>query len=390
MRSPYLCIRKSPASGSAPDTGSALPSEHSKHDHTMKTTLAFTVFIAGITLFSACKKEKPQGPATGTVVRITVHNERGEALGGVPVRVYDEKGYEKFKNDHTVQPLDRIITAENGEALYRMTATDPTNRTRFLSFVVLEMQDKENYRMWAVSRTIGREKETRIEIVIDAESSATDPQRVSADSTEPLPHIDLYDENNGRTLFGNALYLDAGQHFVGANRYSIVDAGTMDGPEALGALHFEGLATRISALPRHGYFICKDISMQKFPSGQWALSIAAEYVRAYISGQLHNGRVPVGVRMHYSLHRPEGHHLPEWGTLHEVSQSEGATLTLELADRNAAYEFAARKRGSLEFREAPGRVTIRVTDPKIARGKIYDFYIRAGAYYTEASIEITD
>lgn len=345
----------------------------------MKTTLAFTAFIAGITLFTACKKEKPQLPAQGaqTVVRITVHDEHGEALGGVPVRIFDEEGYARFKNDHTTQPLDRAVTGENGEVLYQVATGGSKERTRFLSFVILEMQDQENYRVWAVSRTIGREKEVRVEFVIE-------------DDRTELPHLDLFDENNGHTLFGNALYVDAEQHFVGDNRYTIVDLGSMSGLETPGELRLDGFAGRVAARPRHGYFICKDISMQRFPSEKWALSIASEYIRAYVPNRLYNDRGPVGVRLHYTLHRPEGHNLPEWGHVFGVSQAEGAAVTLDLPGDGADWELVARREQTLAFDQQAGHVTVRVTDPQIAWGKNYPFYIRSGVYYTEVSIEITD
>lgn len=341
-----------------------------------------------VLLFTGCKKGSVEGPSSGkdAIARIWVHNDNGTPIGGVSVLVFDEKGYEQFEKDRDTPPIDRTMTRSDGRVEYRIPyATWLKQGNRFITFVIFERLDRDNYRIWAIGRTINPGRREQIEFTIETVVSPD----ASGEAAQGTP-FDLYDENHGRTLFGGALYLDAEHNLVGANRYSIVDAGQATGTDVLGTLQLNGLTDRIAAEPRHGYFICKDISLMEFPSGKWALSIAAEYIRAFIPERLYKDQNPVGIRMYYTLHKPEGHGLPQWQEKYRVMLAGERSLIIDLREMQGPHEFAARKSETLDFHEESGQVTVRVTDPNATRGNSYPFYIRSGAYYTEVSIEMTD
>ena len=220
---------------------------------TVSTITTLILVLAGIALLATgCKKEGEHHPARGkdAVVRIRVQDEKGNSLGGIPILIYDETGYEKFEKNRNTPPTDRTVTQADGEIVYRLPYDKWLKKgNRFLSFVIYERLDDDNYRIWAASRTIVAGKEERIDFELEM------TRREKPLMGTPL---DLYDENNGRTLFAQALYLDAEHRFAGANRYSMVDVGPVSGVEELGELRLDGFTDRTDAQLRHGYFICKD------------------------------------------------------------------------------------------------------------------------------------
>lgn len=350
----------------------------------MKANLISTaLFTCTAVLLAGCKKagEAP-GPRRDAIVRLSVLDEHGHALGGVSILIFDEKGYEQFEKDRNTQPADRTITRPDGRADYRFPyATWLKNGNRFVTFVIYEKLDENSYRIWSSGRTIAPAKEERIEFTIENQGIPDVPQGTQ---------LDMYDENNGRTLFGGAVYLDAEHHFVGANRYSLIDMGDIKGMVESGELRLDNFTNRVAARADHGYFVCKDISLQEFPSGKWGMSIAAEYAKVYVAEPLYHDDKSVGVRLRYTIHKPDRHGLPEWGHIYEASLADGAAVTIQLPEDPASYEFAALKDQSLEFRKESGQVTVRITDEHAEWGNIYPFLIRSGAYYTEVSIETTD
>lgn len=233
---------------------------------TVSTITTLILVLAGIALLATgCKKEGEHHPARGkdAVVRIRVQDEKGNSLGGIPILIYDETGYEKFEKNRNTPPTDRTVTQADGEIVYRLPYDKWLKKgNRFLSFVIYERLDDDNYRIWAASRTIVAGKEERIDFELEM------TRREKPLLGTPL---DLYDENNGRTLFAQALYLDAEHRFAGANRYSMVDVGPVSGVEELGELRLDGFTDRTDAQLRHGYFICKDVRSRSFPRGNGAL-----------------------------------------------------------------------------------------------------------------------
>ena len=67
----------------------------------------------------------------------------------------DEKGYEKFQKDRTAPPIAFTLTLPDGKVNYRLPFTEWfASGQRFITFVVREEDDADNYRIWAISRTV--------------------------------------------------------------------------------------------------------------------------------------------------------------------------------------------------------------------------------------------
>lgn len=109
----------------------------------MKLPKPILAAVAGLLVFAACTK-KDYEP-----------DEKGNPLGGVPVLIYDEKGYEKFQKDRTAPPIAFTLTLPDGKVNYRLPFTEWfASGQRFITFVVREEDDADNYRIWAISRTV--------------------------------------------------------------------------------------------------------------------------------------------------------------------------------------------------------------------------------------------
>lgn len=200
--------------------------------------------------------------------------------------------------------------------------------------------------------------------------------------------LDLYDELNGQTLFGGAVYLNAAHELVGGNRYSFIASGPVTGPEAMGLPAIDRIASRTAVEPGHGYFICKDISLAQFPSGSWALASSAEYVKAYVPEWIHRDGAVVGARLQFTTHRVEADDLPQWNRTYDVALAGERSVTVPLKG-SGDHEFMALRGDRLQFVSGADEVTVRILDPAAAAGKQYAACIRAGSVYTEIRLRLT-
>lgn len=338
--------------------------------------------LAGSTLLAACDKKGHEPDDKDAVAYITVVDEKGEPQGGMPVLVYDEKGYEKFQQDRNTEPKGFVVTLPDGKVRVRLAYQEWfTAGNRQVTFVIREETDPDNYRIWAIGRTARPGEELRIDFKLDRKPAVPDV---------PFGNLlEMFDENNGRTLFAEGIYLDAGHHLVGSDRYSFVDAGAVSGLEDLGALKIDRFQDRIAVQPGHGYFVCKDISLMEFPSGKWGLAISSEFARMHLEEWILRDGEPVGARLRYAVQKPENHGLPEWGHLYEVKSGEEGSVTIPLPADAPQTECAPRGDAPLRFSFAKDHVTVHIADPGASAGKEYRFVIRAGACYTEAKLKIT-
>ncbi len=340
------------------------------------STWKFIALMMGIILFSACSKKESSFSEKDSIVYLKIVDEDGKPVGGLPVLVFDENGYEKFKKNESASPLGMTFTLVDGQATYRLPFLEWfTSGNREVAFVVKEEKDPGNYRVWAIRRTIGASERVQIELKLDKGPEI--PSGIL---------LDLFDENNGRTLFGNAVYMDGTHHLVGGDRYSFVDAGTVAGLNGIGDLRLEKFVDKMEVQPQHGYWVCKDISLMEFPSGKWGMAISAEYAKIYMDQWLLQDRTIVGARFHYSMHQSVGSGLPEWGQSYSLKVGSSTSIPLPLG----ASDCECTAHGNVPFRFIFGKdeVTIQVIDPMAVPGKEYRFYIRSGVYYTEAKVRI--
>ena len=137
------------------------------------------MLLAGVSLMSAgCKKESGDGPSSGkdAVARIWVHDDKGAPIEGVSVLIFDEKSYERFEKDRNTQPADRTKTRSDGKVEYRLPyATWLKQGNRFVTFVIYEKRDMDNYRIWAIGRTIVPGKKQQIEFTIEISGPTAEP-----------------------------------------------------------------------------------------------------------------------------------------------------------------------------------------------------------------------
>lgn len=349
----------------------------------MKIRLITAIAVC-LTLAGACKKMTPEPRVQETTVQISIQDMQGKPLGGIPVRIYDEAGYERFREEPDTKPLEILTATAEGMIVYRFPARLwLSGGPRLLHFVIYERLDEKNFQTWAVGRTIGAKTTEQIDFQVDLYPVA------AADEDLTGTAIDLYDELNGRTMLAKSAYLDSRRYLCGGNRYSFADAGPVSGLAAVGEARIDGFADRLPIQPGRGYFMYKDIAMMEFPSGKWGVSIATEYAKIYVAEWIFADKKVLGARIRYSTHKPTGHGLPEWEQPYDVRLSGEKTATISFPGAGAC-EFSTKRTDLLTMEVAGDQVTLRVTDDKATVGKEYPLYIRSGCFYTETKIRVTD
>lgn len=346
--------------------------------------------LNGILFLTSCDKKNDSPNDKDAVARITVVDEKGVPQGGLPVLIYDEEGYEKFRKDRNTEAKAFTVTLPNGQVNYRLPYSEWfTAGSRLVAFVIREELDAENYRIWAIRKNIKAAEQIRIDFRIDRTETPADPD-VPAVPEEPTgTPIDMYDEENGRTtLFGDTLTLDAEHRLAGNNRYSFIDAGAVQGLDDMGELRLDKHAGTMAIRPGNGYFVCKDIALMEFPSGKWALAITSELARIYVSEWISKEERIVGARLRYTVGQPGTGELPEWGSIYEMKLSGDRSVTIPLPESSDDSECAPRGNTPVRFSYAKDHATAQITDPYMAEGKEYTFFIRSGSRYTEARIRI--
>ena len=389
----------------------------------MQTKSLLTLLFVGTFALTACNKKEDSHPAPkAAVVQVTVVDAKGAPAAGVPVKLYDESSYAKFQKDNLTAPQRTELTDKKGQVVFRLPDAKWFKQgSRQLTFVVQKGSGKENFHIWSASRTVAASQRLRVEIKLENGPGMSDDPTKPEDPAKPgkpgrpgnpglpgrpgLPgapgkpgvagpgssevaSLDLYDELNGQTLFGGAVYLNAAHELVGGNRYSFIASGPVTGPEAMGLPALDRMMARTAVEPGHGYFICKDISLAQFPSGSWALASSAEYVKAYVPEWIHRDGAVVGARLQFTTHRVEADDLPQWNRTYDVALAGERSVTVPLKG-SGDHEFMALRGDRLQFVSGADEVTVRILDPAAAAGKQYAACIRSGSVYTEIRLRLT-
>lgn len=394
----------------------------------MQTKSLLTLLFVGTFALTACNKKEDSHPAPkAAVVQVTVVDAKGAPAAGVPVKLYDESSYAKFQKDNLTSPQRTELTDKKGQVVFRLPDAKWFKQgSRQLTFVVQKGSGKENFHIWSASRTVAASQRLRVEIKLENGPGMSDDPAKPEDPAKPDPgnpgrpgrpgnpglpgrpglpgapgkpgvagpgssevaSLDLYDELNGQTLFGGAVYLNAAHELVGGNRYSFIASGPVTGPEAMGLPAPDRMMARTAVEPGHGYFICKDISLAQFPSGSWALASSAEYVKAYVPEWIHRDGAVVGARLQFTTHRVEADDLPQWNRTYDVALAGERSVTVPLKG-SGDHEFMALRGDRLQFVSGADEVTVRILDPAAAAGKQYAACIRSGSVYTEIRLRLT-
>ncbi len=369
----------------------------------------FTLQAGAVLLGLAACDKKPayEADAKDAVAHITVVDDKGSPQVGAVVMIFDEKGYEKFQQDRKTEPLGVTLTLRNGQVSYRLPYQQWfTAGSRLVTFVVMEEADEENYHIWSVSRTVKAAEQVKVDFKLDRTPTGSGESGVTEDVKEPGENevsenpdsptdsvgtlFEMFDQENGHTLFGEALFLDSDLGFDGGGRYTIVDAGMVQSLKELNALSFDRAARRISAWPGHGYFICKDISLMEFPSGKRAMAIGSEYAKIRVAEWIVRDEKKIGVKFNYTYDKIKADGLPEWGKVYDVKLAGDKTIEIPLPANSSDSECAPWGKAPLRISFANDHATIQITDEKAAAGNEYRFVIRAGAGYTEAKLRLVE
>jgi hypothetical protein len=159
--------------------------------------------LAGICLFSGCKKEKSIVPENPSVVEITVSNSQGELLGSETVRMYDETSYESFKKNHSTKPLLEITTDSNGMARFTLESNlwFQNTKSREFMFVVLKAFDTDNYQWWSKGGTVnaGKKHAFRIETTLPKAGTKELQEKVTTEEKEEKAETEKTPETENKT-----------------------------------------------------------------------------------------------------------------------------------------------------------------------------------------------
>lgn len=128
----------------------------------MKNKIIFLVCAVFLTV--ACEKEQHTGKESR--VSVTVYDENGKVMPGIPVKMYDEKDYKAFEQDNLTPPTAGATANAQGIALFTLPGEVwfSGQSQRFLTFVVQEGGGPDNYRIWSVGKTIDAGKDIQLEI----------------------------------------------------------------------------------------------------------------------------------------------------------------------------------------------------------------------------------
>lgn len=161
----------------------------------MKNKIIFLVCAVFLTV--ACEKEQHTGKESR--VSVTVYDENGKVMPGVPVKMYDEKDYKAFEQDNLTPPTAGATANAQGIALFTLPGETwfSGQSQRFLTFVVQEGGGPDNYRIWSVGKTIDAGKDIQLEIrltsaLVPGEEQPEDKGTLTRLSIVQPPHKIVY------------------------------------------------------------------------------------------------------------------------------------------------------------------------------------------------------
>lgn len=134
----------------------------------MKRIILLSILVGCLlSLWSCKKKELPQKDNLYTTIEITVENGNGEKLSGEYVKMFDEKTYALFKDNHLTKALLESKTSKDGIAVFTLENskwfTDKTSVE--LMFAIVKNIDNNNYRHYSIGGTIKKNDKNKFTII---------------------------------------------------------------------------------------------------------------------------------------------------------------------------------------------------------------------------------
>ena len=122
------------------------------------------ILLSAMLLMVACEKGNEEVKEAKVVV--SVYDENGKMITGVPVKMYNEKDYKIFEKDNLTSPTAIIQTNKSGIATFTLPQEEwfAAQSQRFLTFVVQEGGGPDNYQIWSAGKTVEAGKVVKIEI----------------------------------------------------------------------------------------------------------------------------------------------------------------------------------------------------------------------------------
>ena len=111
------------------------------------------ILLSAMLFMVACEKGNEEVKEAKVVV--SVYDENGKMITGVPVKMYNEKDYKIFEKDN-----------KSGIATFTLPQEEwfAAQSQRFLTFVVQEGGGPDNYQIWSAGKTVEAGKVVKIEI----------------------------------------------------------------------------------------------------------------------------------------------------------------------------------------------------------------------------------
>ncbi len=135
----------------------------------MKRFILLSILVGCVLNLVSCKKkELPQKENLYTTIEITVENENGERISDEYVKMFDEKTYSLFKENHLTKALEESKTDKDGTAIFKLENSkwfsDKTSIE--LMFTIVRHIDNGNYSFSSKGGSIKKNNKARFIITI--------------------------------------------------------------------------------------------------------------------------------------------------------------------------------------------------------------------------------
>lgn len=139
----------------------------------MNKIILSLLLIIGISNFISCqKKENPDKESLYTLVEVTVENEKGEKISSQYVKMFDEKTYSMFKDNHQTKAQAESITNKDGKATFTLENSKwfDGKSSIELMFAVLELIDQNNYTYSSKGGTVKKNSNAKFTIIFPSKT----------------------------------------------------------------------------------------------------------------------------------------------------------------------------------------------------------------------------
>ena len=122
------------------------------------------ILLSAILFMVACEKGNEEMKEAKVVV--SVYDENGKIVTGVPVKMYNEKDYKIFEKDNLTLPTAITQTNESGIAFFVLPREEwfTMQSQRFMTLELQEGGGPDNYQIWASGKTVEAGKVVKVEI----------------------------------------------------------------------------------------------------------------------------------------------------------------------------------------------------------------------------------